>query len=261
VLLKYGAKPSKPDPDGKIPLAAAARNPEIFQMLVDRGADTNADTTEQKISSSDDDIVESKSRLINFLCEKGFSDSLRILLSRKVPFEERDSNGLTPLQTAVSCGQTEVAQILIDSGADIRSKTLSGKSVADLAADALDISLLRKLDSNEKYKGILTEYYPPAESQILGDWYSDDQLVVELRSDGGGRFIFESYSHSLAWKAMGHRYEIATFLLLHSLEVVRFTPTRFVATYDPKRKQLSLVSNDEFGVTRFDLVRKSSASK
>eukprot|EP00126_Sphaerothecum_destruens_P009130 Sdes_comp20431_c0_seq4m14578 len=79
---------------------------------------------------------------LHWICDSASRESLVFFLALPKPFVDincRDSEGMTPLHYAVLCGHVEIAQMLVEAGADVRSFDHQGKKPFDLI-DALEIS-------------------------------------------------------------------------------------------------------------------------
>ena len=93
---------------------------------------------------------------------KGDAFAMRCLLLRRADVNEKDDdNGCTPLHYAVRHGRTNVAQLLIESGADVNAKHDYGKTPLHCAAEQghtelAELLIARGADVNEKDKFDMT---------------------------------------------------------------------------------------------------------
>ena len=159
LLLDRGANPNpnpKPDQMGS-PLiqAGTTGDPEMMQLLIDRGADVKASATPLLVSA----ITNRCEKCLNMIVAKnpdrgGFTGALletafladlntvRLLLDHGADVNAFDTNGRTPLMYAAVSDRLskEVVQLLIDHGADINAKSRHTLS-SDAGLTALDIAM------------------------------------------------------------------------------------------------------------------------
>jgi ankyrin repeat protein len=88
--------------------AAAAGHPEIVRMLLDAGADVNADSGAALTAAA------------------GHAEIVRLLLDRGADVNARRSDGLTPLMSAAGAGRVETVKLLLERGADPNTKESAG---------------------------------------------------------------------------------------------------------------------------------------
>lgn len=62
-------------------------------------------------------------------CERGHCSVAKLLLTHEADMEAKDTNGNTPLHVASQNQQTDLVQILLESGADPDSENLVKKIV------------------------------------------------------------------------------------------------------------------------------------
>ncbi len=250
LLLDHGADPNKPFPDGKTPLEAAAPNGEVFGLLLSRGADPTVTINEQSVvfespapGQPPQPIKKQLSRhLINILAKQGYTESLKLLLSRKIDLEQPDEKGLTPFLSAVAHGNGETAQVLLDHGANGKAVTPDGQTAADLAATAMDIGSLRKFDTTGKYAALLKEYSPPADAPVIGEWYLNKYPVLRLDADGGGSLSIRGPEQALGWKAVENDFEIDLITAMSPRMPDALFPLKCQLTYDAGKKRLTLLA-------------------
>ncbi len=250
LLLDHGADPNKPFPDGKTPLAAAAANAEVFGMLLDKGADPSVTVSEQSVvfesaapGQPPQPLQKQLTRhLINILARQGCTESLELLLKRKIDLEQPDEKGLTPFLSAVAHGNGETAQVLLNHGANGNAVSSDGKTAADLASAAMDIGSLRKFDTAGKYAALLKEYSPPADAPVIGKWYLNKYQVLRLDSDGGGSLSIRGPEQALGWKVVENNYEIDLLTAMNPRMPDMIFPLKCQLTYDGVKKRLTLLA-------------------
>ncbi|RCS44598.1 hypothetical protein DTL42_16870 [Bremerella cremea] len=102
--------------------AAASRQPEVVEFLLDLGADIQ------------DGAGDAMTPLM-LASRAGALDVVRILLDRGAKLDEKDSVGKTALLHALSSRQTRAARYLIERGADTRVQDKNGNSPIDYCED------------------------------------------------------------------------------------------------------------------------------
>jgi Leucine-rich repeat (LRR) protein/ankyrin repeat protein len=248
LLLEHGADPNKPFPDGKTPLMAAATNAEVFGLLLDKGADpaamVNEQTTvlESPVPGQPPQFVKKQLswHLVNLLASQGYTESLKLLLARKINLEQTDEKGLTPFLSAIAHGNGTTAQVLLDHGANAKAVSPDGQTATDLAAAAIDIGSLRKLDTTGKYTALLQEYSPPADAAIIGKWYLNKYPVLQLDADGGGSLSLRGPDQALGWKAIGNDFELDLMAPISPRLPGTLIPQKCRLTYDADKKRLTV---------------------
>ena len=68
--------------------------------------------------SGNDILLQESRTALHMACEKGHAEVAEYLLAHEADMEARDSLGNTPLHVATQHQQTQLVQILLDSGAD-----------------------------------------------------------------------------------------------------------------------------------------------
>jgi ankyrin repeat protein len=75
--------------------------------------------------------------MFHMAIKEGHGEKVKAMINRKIALvRERDYEGWTPLHTASFYGRLEIAQLLIDHGADVRAADNSGETPLHLAAEA-----------------------------------------------------------------------------------------------------------------------------
>ena len=110
--------------DGFFPLGLAAffKHPETARVLLDAGADVNAQARNAM-----------KVRAIHAAAAASQLEIARMLIERKADVNARQQAGFTPLHEAAMTGQIEFARLLLDHGADVNAKSDDGMTPLALA--------------------------------------------------------------------------------------------------------------------------------
>ncbi|GFX52347.1 ankyrin repeat domain-containing protein 17 [Trichonephila clavipes] len=129
--------------------AANAGNTDIVKLLIQHGADVNAQTSQEKklkgakVKNHQD--MKSQQEMhgtipgivcpegntpLMFACAAGHEDIVRILLDAGARVEDHNENGHTPLMEAASAGHVEVAKLLVERGASINTHSNEFKESA-----------------------------------------------------------------------------------------------------------------------------------
>ncbi|MDQ3878709.1 MAG: ankyrin repeat domain-containing protein [Actinomycetota bacterium] len=127
-------------PDGFTPLHLAAffGHADAAQLLVDAGADLEAEVTNSFLTAV---------RPLHSAAAGGFVDCCRVLAAAGGDVNARQGGGFTPLMAAAASGNIELAQVLLGYGADGAAINDEGKSAATLARENGHHVLAQKLDS------------------------------------------------------------------------------------------------------------------
>lgn len=99
-----------------------AKDIEISQMLINAGADVNAQSV-TGISALDQAVIRSASN----------QDQVKLLINAGANVNMRDSSGMTPLMRAIF--QKETVELLLNSGADINIRDNKGRTALDGAEE------------------------------------------------------------------------------------------------------------------------------
>ena len=136
--------------------AAESNSPDVATLLIERGADNSAKTSElttdtgppELLLKDNDDWDETS---LHNAAWKDSLDVATLLIDRGADIEAKDNNGWTPLHGAAVDNSLAVARLLIDHGADIDAKDDNGWTPLHGAAqeNSLDVaSLLIKLGAD-----------------------------------------------------------------------------------------------------------------
>ena len=153
-LLDHGAVIEAKSADGFAPLhfalgagssSAVSASLPVAQVLVDRGADVNAASSESSGEVTPLHLAAGKGRISieGLIQEEAAKESARLrlqlielLLDAGASIEARDSEGQTPLHTAVEASRSAtVVEALLDSGADINATDDAGRTPLHIAVD------------------------------------------------------------------------------------------------------------------------------
>jgi len=124
-LLYNGISVDAKDAQGWTALHHATRSSEKAKFLLNNGADLSQTTTDGLTPL----ILAAKISQL---------DVIKAFLSHKPNVNAQDKLGLSALGHAVRTGNCEAVKMLLDAGADLNLKTNEGKSVEDLANEALE---------------------------------------------------------------------------------------------------------------------------
>lgn len=113
--------------DGFYPLGLAVffRHPETVKVLLEAGADVNAQARNAM-----------KVRPIHAAAAAAQIEVTRALIERGADVNARQQAGFTPLHEAAGSGKLELARLFLDNGADLNARTDDGKTALTLATEA-----------------------------------------------------------------------------------------------------------------------------
>jgi uncharacterized protein len=122
--------------DGFYPLGLAVffKHPETVKVLLDAGADVNAQARNAM-----------KVRPIHAASAAGQIDVTRSLIEHGADVNARQQAGFTPLHEAAASGKLEFARLFLDHGADVNAKTDDGKTALTLAIEARQEAMIKLL--------------------------------------------------------------------------------------------------------------------
>ena len=123
LFLEHNADMHVRDEEGNTPLHFAVENSllEVAQILVKRNADVNSQNNHG-------------STPLLFASELGHLDVVQLLLDHNADLYLRDSDGDTPLHCAAIGGQLEVAQLLLKLNVEVNSRNVKGSTPLHLAS-------------------------------------------------------------------------------------------------------------------------------
>lgn len=113
--------------DGFYPLGLAVffKHPETVRILLDAGADVNAQARNAM-----------RVRPIHAAAAAAQIEVTRSLIERGADVNARQQEGFTPLHEAAMTGKIEFARLFLDHGADVHAKTDDGKTALAIAIKA-----------------------------------------------------------------------------------------------------------------------------
>jgi ankyrin repeat protein len=122
--------------DGFYPLGLAVffKHPETVKLLLDAGADVNAQARNAM-----------KVRPIHAAAASAQIDVTRALLERGADVNARQQEGFTPLHEAAASGKIDFARLFLDHGADVNARTDSGKTALTIAVEARQEAMVKFL--------------------------------------------------------------------------------------------------------------------
>jgi ankyrin repeat protein len=122
--------------DGFYPLGLAVffKHPETVKVLLDAGADVNAQARNAM-----------KVRPIHAAAAAAQIDVTRALLERGADVNAKQEEGYTPLHEAAGSGKLDFARLFLDHGADINARTDSGKTPLTIAIEAGQEAMVKLL--------------------------------------------------------------------------------------------------------------------
>ena len=155
-LIERGAHPNvKDDTSGNTPLHHAAESGafEVAELLIDRGASIDAKNKDgrtplmETVVASAGDVAEllvNRGAIINDCCDVETalhlaayldrSEMAQLLLERGADFDLRNKGGSTPLHLAAYTGSRNTAELLINHGANVNAENNYGQTPLDKAA-------------------------------------------------------------------------------------------------------------------------------
>ena len=122
--------------DGFFPLGLAAffKHPDTVKVLLDAGADVNAQARNTM-----------KVRPIHAAAAAAQIEVIRALIERGADVNARQQDGYTPLHEAAGSGKIDLARLLLDHGADINARADSGKTALAIAIEARQEAMVKLL--------------------------------------------------------------------------------------------------------------------
>jgi len=132
LLLDHGAKVNAVNKNGTPPLHRATWNDEIFNLLLERGADP-------KLEASDGTTT------LHMACHDGSAALVKKLLLLHPDVDAWDREEYTPLLNAAEVGRVDLLQLLVAAGADLRATQKNGRNALHLAAGSANPEAVRFL--------------------------------------------------------------------------------------------------------------------
>ncbi|XP_065353147.1 ankyrin repeat domain-containing protein 17 isoform X5 [Cloeon dipterum] len=180
--------------------AASAGHADIVQLLIDNGADVNAQS-----STGNTPLM--------YACAGGHLEVVEILLKSHANVEDHNENGHTPLMEAASAGYVNVAKILLDNGAGINTHSNEFKeSALTLACYKGHLEMVRFLlaaGADQEHK---TDEMHTALMEASMDGHVE---VARLLLDSGAQVNMptDSFESPLTLAACGGHVDLALLLI------------------------------------------------
>jgi len=172
LLLSRGAEINATTQNGGTPLmfSAIRGNLEIVEMLIEHGADVNAvahfNWTAMMVAAAKghDEVIGlllehgananvadiyGWTPLMRAVYENRFAAVSLFLQNGEVDLEAADDSGATALHHAAARGHTEIAQLLVDKGAELGAKNAQGLTPLAMARQKHHPKMVRYLESRE----------------------------------------------------------------------------------------------------------------
>ena len=141
LLIARGADVNAKSTDGSTPLSAVRGNVEMMKLLIARGADVNAKRTDGSTPLSN---ATGRREL----------DSIKTLLAAKADPDSADNKGRTPLSYAAESGSPEMVKMLLGAKADPNGGKLDAPLLCAIhKQDASSAELLLQAGANPNAKG------------------------------------------------------------------------------------------------------------
>jgi ankyrin repeat protein len=138
--IRSGGDLSETNEAGESVLACALRaqcDMETLMLLIENGADI-FDFDDEGVSVFDMAVTYDNKEMINYLIEQG-----------KDVNQTTRKSGFTALMAAACYGRVEIAQILLENGANVEAKDIKGFTALDFARKMNKKSILSLLDYDE----------------------------------------------------------------------------------------------------------------
>jgi len=161
LLIGSGADLNAEDGSDRAPLYRAVdkNHPKVVGLLATNGADVNAKDKYNRTSlyiayqRGDDEIIDLLSKYgatgtLSYAAGAGDIEKVRELIEQQANVNQRDENGKTPLHRAASMGHIDVAELLLNKGANIDTKAgldENGSTSLQLAADKGKLHMVKLL--------------------------------------------------------------------------------------------------------------------
>ncbi len=156
---------------GKTPqmlqFAAGCGSALLFKMVSERGKDLFSNEAANNV-------------IMRNAIAGGSTEIVNMLIAKNIPIKnDANSFGWTPLHFAASNGHLAMIELLVKNGADLNKRTLSGKSVYNVAEDANHnevLQLIKKLGGNPS-----PQKFPELTGPYLGQTLPGNEPIVFAR--------------------------------------------------------------------------------
>lgn len=140
LLLEKGAAVNLANDFGWTPLHVAVKDLQIMRLLMQKGADVNAPTTESDVFTSTGVKLTGLTPLLE-AADRGKPEAAALLLENGADLKATDRAGGTALMYAARRGRAEMVRLLLDKGADPNAVdaegwTAAGSALRDYESDA-----------------------------------------------------------------------------------------------------------------------------
>ncbi|MEO6993763.1 MAG: ankyrin repeat domain-containing protein [Lacunisphaera sp.] len=196
LLLEHGAKWESCGDRTPVVLFELTGDADTLAVALKHGLSATALTQQQGMDAKLKRVTISMP-LLHAAATHGAVQSITLLLQHNASLTTRDDAGNTPLMCAVLSGNNASVTALLQAGAPALDSP-DGPTLADLAAKAGLINLVREWDHKGAY-GMLTDQYPPQPtSRWSGDWLMGDgptAATVRFEKNGMGAI----WGRAFAW--------------------------------------------------------------
>jgi ankyrin repeat protein len=156
LLLAHGASVHAVKTGGMTPLYFAADGSaaeeaaiEAATLLIEKGADLNARAVHWNNSEGWTPLLAAMKKkhwkVARFLVERGADVNVQAIARRDADESVRIGIGLTPLMLAATSGEVDTSVTLLDKGASVETRTLSGRTALSFAAEKGSLRLVEAL--------------------------------------------------------------------------------------------------------------------
>ncbi|KAJ5726762.1 uncharacterized protein N7483_008119 [Penicillium malachiteum] len=184
-------------------LAALHNQPTLMQLLLNDGVNLMSDFPQN--------VQENTPSPFHIACREGHVEVLEILLRQRVEPDMLDFNGVTPMILAISWGNGEVVQILLDYGADAYQtfRLFSILSLATVYGEASVLEILLQTGLSPDGLDANGNLHP-----IIGT-QTRELHTGEMRQHSSSSISQSSYRTPLALAALLNEPQCARILLEH----------------------------------------------
>ena len=181
LLLDKGADVNAQDADGYTALSIASRNghTEVVKLLLDKGADVN-------VQDADGDTA------LIWASRNGHTEVVKLLLDKGADINAKDKYGDTALILASRKGHTEIVKVLLNAGADINAKYNAGNTALILASEKGHTEIVELLKQyGAKEESLSEDVLEESKADVLArnlksvkENYLDTEMIDKKAYDG-----------------------------------------------------------------------------